>query len=173
MTKNVKVALIVAGYVAAAIVASIAVSIRISMTNGPMEQAESGMYAAGDMFLFIFVFGLLALAPTGAALFLLRQVRTLWTVLSVAAIAVAATGLTEFVLYVASHDAGGPSIVVTLAALAPLRLIIAPLIALVFLLSAMIAPYRSPRLALLSAALVEAGVTIATAILWFNPFGPS
>jgi hypothetical protein len=43
-------------------------------TQGSIAQASSGMYAFGDLILFIGVFGVLALIPTGlAAYFLLRK----------------------------------------------------------------------------------------------------
>ena len=43
-------------------------------TQHASAQASSGMYAAGDVFLFIGVFGALALIPTGlAGYFLLRK----------------------------------------------------------------------------------------------------
>src|SRR5436309_3778032 len=56
------------------------------------------------------------------------------------------------------------------SALASLRILIAPLFALAFLLSAVMAPSRSSRLALLVATAIEASVFVWVAFIWFHPF---
>lgn len=63
-----KIAVVAGGYIAAFLVAATAVAIRIANTSGPDAQASSGMYAFGDALLFVAVFGVSALGPTGAAL---------------------------------------------------------------------------------------------------------
>jgi hypothetical protein len=70
------------GYIAAFLMTSAAVAIRIASTNGPDALASSGMYAFGGTLLFVGVFGVCALAPTGAALFFLRPYRYFWAVFS-------------------------------------------------------------------------------------------
>src|SRR5882672_8662198 len=131
-----KVGLVVAGYVVAFLVASAVVAIHVATTSGPDPQASSGMYAFGDSVLFLAVFGVAAVPSTAAALFLLRSYRSFWLVLCVAALGIASTGLVALVDYVATRtataDAG--SILGILSALAPLRILIAPLFALGFLL---------------------------------------
>jgi hypothetical protein len=77
-----KVAVVAVGYFAAFLVASAAVGIRLANTSGPDGQASSGMYAFGDALLFVAAFGVVALVPTGAALFFLRPYRHFWQVLS-------------------------------------------------------------------------------------------
>ena len=77
-----KLAVVRGGYTAAFLLASAALAIRVAMTTGPVAQASSGMYAFGDVLLFVAVFGVSALVPTGAALFFLRPYRLFWTVLS-------------------------------------------------------------------------------------------
>src|SRR6267142_196801 len=66
-----KVGVVAVGYLAALLVASAAVAIRLAHTSGPDAQASSGMYAFGDALLFVVVFGVAALVPSGAALFAL------------------------------------------------------------------------------------------------------
>ena len=110
-----KIGVVTAGYVAAFLLASGVVAIRVASTSGPAAQAESGMYAAGDAMLFVAVFGVAALVPTGAALFFLRSYRRFWTVLSAVGLGIGITGLAAVVLFalgrhvaaaVASRDMG-------------------------------------------------------------------
>jgi hypothetical protein len=77
MSRLAKLGLVVGGYVAACLVASGAVYINGLFTQNAVAQASSGMYAFGDLILFVGVFGFLALFPTGLALyFLLRKFMT-------------------------------------------------------------------------------------------------
>src|SRR2546427_2875631 len=94
-----KVGVVAIGYIAACLVASASVGIRLANTSGPAAQASSGMYAFGDALLFVAVFGVAALVPTGAALIFLRAYRPFWTVLSAFGLGVAVTGLTAAVLF--------------------------------------------------------------------------
>ena len=89
MDPLVKFGAVLAGYLAAALAASAAVAVRIANTNGPDAQASAGMYAFGDGLLFVAVFSVVAILPTGLALFFLRPYRWFWTVLSIAALAIA------------------------------------------------------------------------------------
>ncbi len=171
MKSSLKVGLVLAGYVAAIVTASVAVAVRIYFTSGPEAQASSGMYAFGDVSLFLAVFVVVSLAPTGAALFFLRSHRLLWIVLSVLAVVVAITGLVTFIVFVVWRTAEEDSLFATWATLAPLRILAAPLLALAFLMSGFISPYRFPRIALVAAAVVEAAVSACAAVFWLNPFG--
>jgi hypothetical protein len=164
-----KIAAVAAGYVVAFLVASAAVAVRLAATSGPDAQAASGMYAAGDAMLFVAVFGVAALVPTGGALFLLRPYRLFWTVLSGFAMAVAVTGLTAVVLFAIGRHVPPPSVLSTWGALAVLRILIAPLFALTFLVCAAFSPYRSPRLAFLAATAMEGAVTAYGGVVWFLP----
>ena len=66
--------LVIGGYVVACLIASAVVYVWELFTQCPVAQASSGMYAFGDPLLFIGVFGVLELIPTGlAAYFLLRK----------------------------------------------------------------------------------------------------
>ena len=72
-----KLGLVVGGYVAACLVASGAVYVHQLFTQDAASQASAGMYAFGDFILFAGVFGILALIPTGLALyFLIRKLLT-------------------------------------------------------------------------------------------------
>ncbi|MBI5248978.1 MAG: hypothetical protein HY912_05735 [Desulfomonile tiedjei] len=85
---------VLAGYLTAFLLASGAVHYQQLQTLGdPQAQASSGMYAFGDAILFMFVFGVVALFPTGLALYFLRPFRSFWTALSIASLALAVTGM--------------------------------------------------------------------------------
>jgi hypothetical protein len=163
-----KVGVVAVGYAAAFLVASAAVAVRLASTSGPDAQAASGMYAAGDAFLFVAVFGVVALVPTAAALFFLRPYRPFWTVLSAVGLGVAGTGVTAAVLYVIGRTAG-PSPLATLAGLSVLRILVAPLLALTFLVCSLFSPSRFPRLAFLAATAMEVAVSTYAGIVWFMP----
>ena len=69
-----KVGLVIAGYVAACFLASGVVYVDRLFTSTAVTQASSGMYAFGDLLLFVGMFGVLALLPTGLALYFLIRV---------------------------------------------------------------------------------------------------
>ena len=161
--------MVAAGYVGAFLVASLAVAIRVASTSGPEAQASSGMYAFGDSYLFLAVFGLLALVPTGAALYFLRPYRPVWTVLSALALCVAITGVTGAVLFALGRDAVAPSTLAAWAAFSVLRILLAPILAPAFLVVALFTPYRFPRIALLTATAMEMAVVLFAGLVWFVP----
>jgi len=162
-----KVGVVAIGYVAAILIASAAVAIRMAFTSGPDAQASSGMYAFGDALLFVFVFGIIALVPSAAALFFLRPYRHFWALLSAAGLAVAVTGITAAALFEVSRHA--PSPFATWDALSVLRILVASLLAFTFLVCAVISPQRSHRFALLFATVVEAAVSAYGGFVWFVP----
>lgn len=74
MSRLAKLGLVIGGYVAVCLVAYGAVYVNDLFVDPAVLQASSGMSAFGDLLLFVGVFGLLALIPTGFALyFLLRK----------------------------------------------------------------------------------------------------
>jgi len=145
------------------------VAIRVANTSGPDAQASSGKYAFGDFALFVAVFGLLALAPTGAALYFLRPYRRLWVVLSALALIVALTGVAAVFLYALGRHAVAPSPLSTWAALSVLRILLAAVLAPAFLVFALFSAHRSPRLALLGATVLEVAVGAYAGLGWFLP----
>jgi hypothetical protein len=66
-----KLGLVIGGYVAACLVASGVIYVYQLLTQDAASQASAGMYAFGDLILFVGVFGVLALFPTGLALYFL------------------------------------------------------------------------------------------------------
>jgi len=164
-----KFGIVAAGYIAAFLIASAVVAIRLANTNGPDAQAESGMYAFGDLMLFVAVFGIAALVPTGAALVFLRPYRRFWAVLSALGLVVAITGLAAVALFAIGRHALAPSPLATWAGLSVLRILVAPLLALASLVCTLLAPYRVPRLALLATAILEVVVSAYGCVVWFLP----
>jgi hypothetical protein len=163
-----KVGVVAVGYIAAFLVASAAVGIRLASTRGPDAQASSSMYAFGDALLFAAVFGVAALVPTGAALFFLKPYRHFWTVLSALGIGVAITGLTAAALFAIGRHAA-PSPLATWAGLSVVRILVAPLLALTFLVCTVLSPYRFSRWAFLAATVTEAAVSVYGGFVWFVP----
>jgi hypothetical protein len=168
MKRFLTVVAVVAGYVTAFLIASAAVALHVAETGGPVAQASSGMYAFGDAILFLGVFSVCALVPTGAVLFFLRRYRRFWTILSTLGVVVGVTGITAAALYAFGRHAA-PSPLATLAGYSVLRILISPLLALTFALFALLSPVRAPRLAFLAAALMEATASIYAGCVWFIP----
>jgi hypothetical protein len=77
VSKLVKLGLVIGGYVAACFIASAVVYVWQLYTQDASAQASAGMYAGGDLLLFIGVFGVLALIPTGLAVYFLIR-KFLW-----------------------------------------------------------------------------------------------
>jgi hypothetical protein len=71
MSKLAKLSLVIAGYVLACLAAGGVVSIYQRFTQSAAAQASAGMSAFGDLLLFIFLFGVFALLPTGLGLYFL------------------------------------------------------------------------------------------------------
>jgi hypothetical protein len=164
-----KVGVVVLGYLAAVLVASAAVGVRLVTTRGPDTQSSSGMYAFGDALLFVGVFGVVALVPTGAALVFLRPYRHFWTAVSALGVAVALTGLAAAVVFAVGRHAAASSLLTTWAGLSVPRILVAPIFALTFVVFAALSPHRAPRLAFLAAAVAEAAVSASGAIVWSVP----
>jgi len=164
-----KFGVVLAGYVAAVLVASATVAVRIANTSGPDAQASAGMYAFGDGLLFIAVFSAVALIPTGLALFFLRPYRWFWTALSITGLAIAVTGVLAVSVYAVSGYLMLPreSLLMMWAALAVLRMLLSPPLAVAFVLSGVIAPNRTSRWTLLAAAGIEGAVAAYAVLQWF------
>lgn len=131
MNTTLKSGLVVGGYVVAFLFAFAVVAFYAAYVSAP-DMGSSGMYAFGDGILFLAVFAVAAILPTGAALFFLRFSRIFWIALSVIATATAATGLAAFVIYFAERGAESGSVLHAWSALAVLRILVAPLLGLTF-----------------------------------------
>jgi len=156
MTALKKLAIVGGGYIAAFSIAAAAVVAHMVIT-GEDAQTSGGMYAFGDLLLFVAVLGGLSVAPTGAALFFLRPYRRFWTLLSACGLAVAAgSGAAAVLFAIGRHATSSP--LATWASLSALGFVVAPLLALTFLVCALVAPHRAPRWALLAATVMEAAL---------------
>lgn len=147
-----RVGLVLAGYLGAVLIAALVVAIHVAFTRDAQAQASSGMYAFGDSLLFVGVSGTLALVPTALALHWLKHQPRFWVGLATLALAVASTGLVA---------------AVTWGAFGVLRILLAPILAPVFLLCAFFTPSRPPRIALLAAAATEILVLAYALVMWF------
>ena len=165
MKTSTKLGVIAAGYVAAFAVAAAAVAINMAWTAGPDRHASSGMSAFGDSLLFLATFGLAAVPSTVGGLLCLRPYPLFWRVLAVTALVIAATGVASLGVCLAARTAAAGSAVQSSSALAVLRILVAPLLALVFLVSGATAPRFPARLALCAATLSEIGVFVCWLVL--------
>jgi hypothetical protein len=66
-----KVAIVAGGYLLALLLAFAAVALHAAVSGESGAQASGGMAAFGDLMLFVGVFGVVAVVPTGAALYFL------------------------------------------------------------------------------------------------------
>src|SRR5688572_25118710 len=163
-----KVAGVVGGYTAAWLAASATVAFRAARMDDVTAQASSGMYAFGDSLLFLAVFGVAALVPSGLALSLLREHGRVWAVLPILGLAIAVTGVTAAIVFaVGSH--APPSTLATLAGFSVLRILVAPLIALAFLVCTIFSPRGASRSALIAATAMETAVSVYGGFVWFAP----
>jgi hypothetical protein len=163
-----KVGVVAVGYLAALLIGFAAVAIHLAITSGPDAQASSGMYAFGDVLLFMAVSGVAALVPTGAALFFLRPYRRFWTVISAFGLGVAVTGLIAAALFALGTDVA-PSPLARWDGLFVLRILVAPLLAVAFLVCTVLSPFHFPRLAFLAATVVEVAVSAYGGFVWLLP----
>jgi hypothetical protein len=169
MTTSKKTAIVVIGYLVAIGVAVAVVYAHALLTSNPDRQASGGMSAFGDSLLFLAVMCVASLPATGAALYFLRSYRPFWTVLSAGGAALAITGLAALVFVLSSSIARPPSALQMAAGLSPIRALVAPLFALIFLLAGILAPARWSRIILLLAAGSEAAVFGLTLFHWIRP----
>ena len=156
MSKITKTGVVLGGYIAAFAVASVLVYIRQLLTSDAVAQASSGMSAFGDLMLFLMIFTVLALIPTGFALYFLRPYKKFWMALSIAALAVAITAPVGVCLSAPTSGSADPKSTLAMAGgFGFLRAICAPLLVMSFLVCAAFAPSRRPRWVLLLATTFE------------------
>ncbi len=164
-----KVSVVAGGYLAALVLATVAVGLRMAATSGPAAQASSGMYAFGDAVLFVGVFGVVSLVPTGAGLYFLRPHKRFWSTISAFGLALALTGMCAMVLFAVGRNADPKSTLAAWGAFSVLRILIAPLFAAAFIVCTLFSPDRVPRRAFLAAAAAELVVTAYAGFVWFLP----
>lgn len=159
-----KIRVVVGGYVVALALATLALTVYVSNTSSPDRDASSGMYAFADGLLFLFVFAVASLAPTGLALHSLRAFTAPWWVFSSVGLAISITGLLA-VASIAEPDTASGS----WSTLAALRIFLAPLLAGLFALIGLFSPTRSHRAWLLALAGLESITGIYGFVHWFLP----
>lgn len=150
-----RIAAIVAGYLLAFLLAVAVVALDVALTDGPDRQASAGMASFGDAFLFLGVFGLAAIPPTAAALWALRGYRGFWLGLIVGGAVSAATGLVSLIAYFGWRADRAYPCAQWLSMLTPVRMLFAPMLAMLLIVAALCAPSRGARIALGGAALIE------------------
>ncbi len=87
-----KVCIVIGGYIAAFAAAWVGEDIYEGLTQVMRSQSSGGMVAEGDSIMFFFLFGAMALIPTGLALYFTRTSLKFWSFLSKAAVLFALTG---------------------------------------------------------------------------------
>jgi hypothetical protein len=166
-----KIALVIGGYIVAFVAAFAFVSIYVAVTSGPDRQGSDGMYAFGDFLLFLGVFVLSAVPATVAALVFLRPYRPFWRVASILALGIAVTGIAALIGYLLPGSTNTNAFLGAWSSLSPLRILLAPLCAIAFLLCGLLAPALSYRVAFLSATAIETVVFCSGVVLiLFHPF---
>ena len=165
MKTLIKPGAVLAGYVAAFLVAGAALYLR-ELRMPAEAKASAGMYAFGDLILFVEVFGVSAIVPTALALYFLRPFRELWLVFSIGCLTLAVTGLVAAVVVIWAHslhtDAG---VWQALASAGILRTLVSPMLAPSFLASVLVAPTWRCRWILLAATAME-GAAFASWFAW-------
>jgi hypothetical protein len=173
--------LVLAGYATAFLLTCAFFYVRELLMPRDASQASAGMQAFADLMLFLGMFGVLSLVPTGLALYFLRSHVRFWTLFSILCLAFACTGPVAAVLV-------QPSWGVMEFFKIP-RILGAPLFCLAFLISALLAParllpslvgtagsgvrsgglpsFQSSRPLFLAAAAIEAAVSLYTFLCLF------
>ena len=164
-----KLGMVLGGYALAILFAFCVVVIYISQTSGPERDASAGMYAFGDALLFIAVFGVVSIVPTGLALAFLRQSSTFWVVCCIVALLVACTSLVTVGLNVLEPMVALSPGLSTWAMLAFPRIFVSPFLAALFGLAALITPATRFRRYLLGAAGMEGIASVYGFFHWFAP----
>jgi hypothetical protein len=144
------------------------VAIYIATTSGTDRQQYAAMFDFGDSILFLAVFVIAAIPATAAALYFLRPYRFFWTMLATGAIVTAATGIAALFGYIFQRSASLNGLAGWLA-LTPLRILVAPGFALLFLICAIFTPSRSARIIFFVTTATEVIAFIYVALVWFNP----
>jgi hypothetical protein len=129
------------------------------------------MYAFGDLALFVAVFGLAGLLPTGAAMFFLSPYRYFWVAISGAGFLFAVIGVAAAVLFAFGRDSPTTSALGMMAGFSVSVILASPMIAPTFLIAGLLSPHKAPRLALLTAALLEAAIFAYATYIWYGKSG--
>ena len=160
-----KTAIVAGGYIGALLAACSVLAVYIAQTSGSDRDHAGGMYAFGDALLFLVAWGAASTPPTLLALYFVRRVHVLWSILSMSALAVSLTGLAAAVTVSDPHlSASG-----VWSALAVPRIFFAPVLAAIFALTAMLSYQARHRWWLMAAAGLECVTSAYGFVHWFVP----
>jgi hypothetical protein len=165
MSRTRKALLVAGGYGLALAAALVVTRLYILATDTPDRQSSAGMYAFGDTVFFVGVFALAAVPATALALYFLRSAPRLWLRASVTAVAVATTALAAMLTYLVRTPAATTNALVMLA---PLRILLAPVLGLGCFLGLVFAPTRASRRLLLAATAMELGAFVVVVLIWWG-----
>lgn len=168
MKTSTKVAIVAGGYVVAFVVAAVVTRVYLAMTPAVDRQGAAGMTAFGDSLVFLATLGIAAVPATGALFYFLRSRRRLWVVLGVLAVTIAGSALIALGLTVLAPGAAPGSAQRSWSVMAPIRILVAPVLALFFLLAAIFAPARPARLCLLGATAIEVLSFVSALAIWLH-----
>ncbi len=158
MNTSAKTGIVIAGYILACAGAFTAAYVNELATRGTDAQASPGMFAFGQSILFMLVFGGLALIPTVLAFYFLRASEKFWNGFALLCFAFAIVGIV-IVFTNALINAGVLHISESSSAVVSLFGVVGafggPILIIGFLILAVIAPSRHPRILLLACAGLE------------------
>ncbi len=152
-----KVGWVITGYLLALLFAAGVVAASRLLSVNSDGTTSSGMAAFGDALIFLAVFTVGCIPPTCVALYFLRSKRAFWPVAAALALTFVVTGLVALTAWFMNPRS-------LAASLGFIRILLAPLAALLFLLGGLFAPRREPKLLLFSSASLEVMVFAAWVI---------
>ena len=157
------------GYAAAFGLACMAMAAHQAILDPADPQASGGMQAFGDLLLFVGVFGVASLLPTGLALYWLRQHQGFWQAISSLGLLLALTGVAAALLHAVGRHVAPHSVLGALAAFSVLRLLLSPLCALALGLGSLLTAFTAQRRLLLLATALELLACAYIAVAWVMP----
>ena len=152
--------LVVAGYAAAMTASWLAVRAYIALTPGVDRVGAGGMTAFGDSMAFLAILAVLSAPVTGLALYYLRPYRRFWQFAAAAALPITATALFALLGSLPAFRAS------EWAMFSPIRVLLAPMFGLAFVIFAVFCPLRAARRAFIAATAVAGIVFVAVAGMW-------
>ena len=168
MTKTLKTAIVLGGYLAAFAVACLILWVYRTWLVPPGADNSGGMAAFGDMILFLGAWVFLSIFPTALALYFLRSNEPFWLFFSIGALALSLTGVLWEGLDLVAGISRSPS-AGWWGPLGMMRLAGSPLLSGGFGLFTLLAPAKRPRLFLALATVIEAFAAFSTyALLLFG-----
>jgi hypothetical protein len=126
------------------------------------------MAAFGDSVLFLWILGLLSVSATVAALYVLRPGRPFWGFTAVTAVMASAVAIGDLLGVLVHFRSATDSPLGVWTMLAPIRVLLAPPLAVGLLLAAVFAPGVRYRYTLVGATVVQAVTFVSVFFIWFS-----